>query len=64
MLWSRAANKVGSGTGGRGRAGPLHDEMAQGRVGQELANPRNNGRQQHQQGDTRWGGGRTDTTME
>ena len=43
--------------GRRRRAGPFHDEMAQGQGGQDLANPSNNRRQQQQQGESRWGGG-------
>ena len=35
--------------GNRRRGGPLHDEMAQGRGGEELATPHSEGRQEEQQ---------------
>ena len=42
---------------GRRRGGLLHDEMAQGRGGEELATPRNRGRQERRQGETGGTGG-------
>ena len=43
--------------GGRRRGGPLHDEMAQGRGGEELATPRGSGRHEQQQRETEGTGG-------
>ena len=37
---------------GRRRGGTIHDEMAQGRGGEELATARNRGRQERRQGET------------
>ena len=50
--------------GDRRRGGPLHDEMAQGRGGEELATPHSRGRQeQHPRETGGAGGGRTDTAV-
>ena len=43
--------------GGRRRSRPLHDEVAQGRGGEELATPRSRGRQEQQPRETRRGAG-------
>ena len=58
MLWSRAANNnewelpPGDSRGG----GPLHDKMAQGPGGEEMATPHSRGSQEQQPRET--GGGR------
>ena len=55
--------------GDRRRGGPLHDEMVQGRSGEELSAPRSRKRQEQQQRETggvgRGGrGSRTDTVVD
>ena len=53
VLSPRAAKKSGKRyPGGRRRCGPLHDEMAQGRGGEDLATPHSKGRQERRQGKT------------
>ena len=51
-------------SGGRRRGGPIHDESAQGQCGEELAAPRNRGRQERRQEETGGTGSRTDTVDE
>ena len=55
-------------SGGRRRGGPIRDEMTQGRGGEELATPRNRGRQERRQGETGGtageGDSRTDTAVD
>ena len=48
MLWPRAAKKSRDWHRGIVDAADLHDEMAQGRGGEELATLRSRGRQQQQ----------------
>ena len=54
VLWPTAAEKIGNWHRGIvRRGGPLHDEMAQGRGGKNLATPDSRGRQHQQPRQTR-----------
>ena len=70
MLWPRAANtnEWELAPGDRRRGGPLHDEMAQGRGGEQPAAPHSRGREEQQPRESGGVGGgvssRTDTAVD